>query len=355
MTSRINAFLNRIKNSAAVRPLLKLVPLSAKAKLREFVDWLMRPGWRARLLSEAYQTNSLLSLYIYEQHRHAAAAADPRHLVACGFKRYSQHDEDGIIEEIFRRIGTANRSFVEFGVGDGTGNCTVYLLLQGWTGLWIEGGAISYEGARRKLDYALAKKRLRITFSFITAENIQQLFAQADVAAEPDFLSIDIDNNDYWVWKAIVDYRPRVVAIEYNASFGPTADFVIPYDSFRIWDGSNYYGASLKALERLGREKGYTLVGCNYTGVTAFFVRDDLVRDSFSGPFVSERLFEPPRYFIRMGSGHPAAVGLLVLPPGAADGPESAARGGLVATQEGSSRTPSSEIDSKPYGKATQP
>jgi hypothetical protein len=315
VTSGINAALNRIKNSAVVRPVFNLVPVSAKARLRKLVDWFTQPSLKTRLLRETTQTNSLLSLYIYEQHRRAVAAADPRRLVASGFKQYSQHDEDGIIEEIFRRIGVTNRTFIEFGVGDGTENCTVYLLLQGWSGLWIEGGAISYQGAIRRFAYALAEKRLQIVCSFITAENIQQLFAQAGVPAEPDLLSIDIDNNDYWVWKAIVHYRPRVVAIEYNASFGPSVDCVIPYDPVRIWDGSNYCGASLKALERLGREKGYALVGCNYTGVTAFFVRDDLLGDAFAGPFTSERLFEPPRYFIRMLGGHPPAVGPLVLPP----------------------------------------
>jgi hypothetical protein len=315
VTSGINAVLNRIKNSAAVRPLFDLVPISAKARLRRLVDWLTRPGLKTRLLREATQTNSLLSLHIYEEHRRAVAAADPRCLVASGFKQYSQHDEDGIIEEIFLRIGVTNRTFIEFGIGDGTENCTVYLLLQGWNGLWIDGGAISFQEAVRQFAYALAEQRLRILCSFITAENIQHLFAEAGMPAEPDLLSIDIDNNDYWVWKAIVHYRPRVVAIEYNASFGPSADCVIPYDPFRIWDGTNYYGASLKALERLGREKGYTLVGCNYTGVTAFFVREDLVGDAFDGPFVSERLFEPPRYFIRMLGGHPPAVGPLVLPP----------------------------------------
>ena len=314
VTSGINAFLNRVKNAAVVRPLFRLVPVSAKAQLRRLVDWFTRPSLNARLLREASQTNSLLSLSIYEEHRRAVAAADPRHLVACGFKQYSQHDEDGIIEEIFRRIGTTNRIFIEFGVGDGTENCTVYLLLQGWSGLWIDGGAISYQQAIRQFEYATREKQLQIVHSFITAENIQELFARAAMPGEPDLLSIDIDNNDYWVWKAVVDYRPRLVAIEYNASFGPSADCVIPYDPFRVWDGTNYNGASLKALERLGREKGYTLVGCNYTGVTAFFVRDDLVGDAFNGPFVSERLYEPPRYFIRMLGGHPPAVGPLVLP-----------------------------------------
>lgn len=56
-----------------------------------------------------------------------------------GYKVYSQFDEDGIINEIFKRIGTTNKIFIEFGVGDGTENNTIYLLLKGWSGLWIEG------------------------------------------------------------------------------------------------------------------------------------------------------------------------------------------------------------------------
>ena len=38
---------------------------------------------------------------------------------------------------------------------------------------------------------------------------------------EIDLLSIDIDGNDYHVWKAIDVINPRVVVIEYNAKFTP--------------------------------------------------------------------------------------------------------------------------------------
>jgi hypothetical protein len=44
-----------------------------------------------------------------------------------------------IIAEIFRRIGTTNRVFVEFGAETGEENNCRFLLLQGWRGLWIEG------------------------------------------------------------------------------------------------------------------------------------------------------------------------------------------------------------------------
>jgi hypothetical protein len=87
---------------------------------------------------------------------------------------------------------------------------------------------------------------------------------------------------------------------------------VIPYNGAAIWDLSNYYGASLKALEVLGRRKGYSLVGCNYTGVTSFFVRDDCLGTHFAEPFVSENHYEPPRYFVRMPNGHRSGFGPVV-------------------------------------------
>ena len=72
--------------------------------------------------------------------------ADPKRLLRHGFKVYSQHDEDGIIQEIFRRIGTTNRTFVEFGVEAGTECNSVKLLIEGWRGLWIEASAESAVG-----------------------------------------------------------------------------------------------------------------------------------------------------------------------------------------------------------------
>ena len=63
---------------------------------------------------------------------------DPRHLARHGFKAYSQHTEDGLLDEIFRRIGVTNQFFVEFGVGDGLENNTAYRLALGWRGVWLD-------------------------------------------------------------------------------------------------------------------------------------------------------------------------------------------------------------------------
>jgi hypothetical protein len=230
--------------------------------------------------------------------------ADPRCLTRRGYRCFSQFDEDGILDEIFRRVGTKSRFFVEFGVGDGLENNTVALLLAGWRGLWIEADPAQQQKIRREFREPLDSRQLTLAGDFVTAENIEGLLAQGEVPDEPDLVSIDIDGNDFWVWSAIRSFRPRVVVIEYNASLGRTAQVAHPYDPGASWDGSTGFGASLTALEILGREKGYSLVGCSIAGVNAFFVRSDLVGQHFLEPFTSDVHYEPPR-FGTIVPGHP--------------------------------------------------
>jgi hypothetical protein len=229
--------------------------------------------------------------------------ADPKRLLRYGFKTYSQSDEDGIIQEIFKRIGTSNRIFVEFGVESGVECNSVKLLVEGWRGLWLEGSAMRIEQIQKNFQAFLDERRLGVSEAFVAAENINALLEEGGVTGEIDFLSIDIDNNDYWVWKAITVIQPRVVVIEYNAALRPPLSLVVPYDPQRRWDGSNYFGASLEALVRLGRGKGYRIVGCNFSGANAFFVRDDIAGNHFLDPATAEVHYEPPRYFFPMLKG----------------------------------------------------
>ncbi len=207
--------------------------------------------------------------------------ADPKCLVPYGFKVYSQADEDGIIQEIFDRIGETDRVFVEFGVETGTECNTAKLLVGGWHGLWIEGLAASVEAIRRDFASFIDDRRLMLQHRTVTAENINAAISEAGLGGAIDLLSIDIDGNDYWIWNAIEVIEPRVVVIEYNATLRPPLSLVMPYDPAGRWDGSNYFGASLEALVRLGGKKGYRIVGCSFSGVNAFFVRDDLCGDKF--------------------------------------------------------------------------
>jgi hypothetical protein len=235
--------------------------------------------------------------------------ADPKCLLRHGFKVYSQADEDGIIQEIFNRIGDSDRAFVEFGVGSGTECNTVKLLVEGWHGLWIEASAESIAAIRRDLAPFIDGGRLLLRHCQVTAENIDAVISEAGVAGKIDLLSIDIDGNDYWVWNAVAGIQPRVVVVEYNATLHPPLSLVVPYDPSARWAGDNYFGASLEALVRLGRKKGYCIVACSFSGVNAFFVREDLCGEKFLSPPTAERHYEPPRYFFRPTAGHRARPG----------------------------------------------
>jgi hypothetical protein len=195
-----------------------------------------------------------------------------------------------VLAAIFARVGATDRSYVEFGCGDGVQCNTAHLRRQGWRGLLMDG--VDAPGAPDAEIHA----------AWITAENINALLDVHGVSQEPDLMSVDLDGNDWWVWRAITR-RPRVVVVEYNANLGADDALTIPYDPQHRWDGSDYYGASLPALERLGRSKGYTLVYCNTAGVNAFFVRDDLLGGE--APRDVRAIWRPPNYWYRRARQFP--------------------------------------------------
>jgi hypothetical protein len=236
--------------------------------------------------------------------------SNPKNLIPYGYKIYSQNDEDGIIREIFNRIGHTNKTFIEFGVGDGLENNTLALLLEDWSGLWIEGSKKNTKKIMAGFPTAIRKKRLNVINSFITKNNINELISSAVREDEVDLLSIDIDGNDVHIFEAITCIKPRVVVIEYNAKFPPPIMFCVDHDETYVLKGDGCLGASLKYLERIFSEKNYNLVGCNLNGSNAFIVLKDLTNDKFQAPYSAETHYEPARYYLASSiypSGHPAS------------------------------------------------
>jgi hypothetical protein len=231
--------------------------------------------------------------------------SDQKRLLQYQHRVNSQHGEDGMLREIFRRIGTTDRFFVEIGVGDGTENNTAFLLSTGWTGLWIDGDGSFVRNVEPRPDL---RGHLKWHVGFITRENVAGLLQSNKVATEFDLLSVDIDQNTWYVWSALKDYRPRVVVIEYNSVLPADCDWKVAYQADRTWNGTHNFGASLKALENLGRALGYSLVGCDWCGLNAFFVRDDLLGDHFAAPYTAENHYEPPRSGIPFRPSHPVSL-----------------------------------------------
>jgi hypothetical protein len=258
---------------------------------------------------------SAASVAQLEDHRRALLEsprnADDRRLLKYGYRVYSQSDEDGILHEILHRIGDGGRRFVEIGAGDGFENNTLFLLIQGWRGVWIEGSSRKVTGAKKHHEAEIAEGRLQVVEQYATAANIDETIKRFS-PGELDVLSVDIDGNDYYVLGAIRAVAPRVIVAEYNAKFPPDVRWIMEHNEAHRWDSTDYFGASLKALEILLLERGYLLVGCNLLGTNAFFVRKDLVRDPpFCAPFSAENHYEPARYFLLQAfhSGFPAGFG----------------------------------------------
>ena len=210
-------------------------------------------------------------------------------------KVFSQNGEDGVIKKIFEVIKTTNKYYVEFGV-ENANECNTRNLREngGWSGLLIDGG---YEN-----------KEIGLYQEFITAENINDLFKKYNVPQEFDLLSIDIDYNDFYVWKSLDEiYQPRVVIIEYNASHLPTEDKVVKYDPNAVWDETNYFGASIRALYNLGKRKGYSLIYAENQGVNLFFVKTSIlsqIEHSFKDTNNIFLIYNSPKYSSDISGGH---------------------------------------------------
>lgn len=231
---------------------------------------------------------------------------NPKNLIPFGYKIYSQCDEDGIINEIFNRIGVTNRLFVEFGVGDGLENNTLALLLQNWSGLWIESSKKHVNKIRNSFKNTIQIGLLTVINEHVTKENINSIITSVVKEKEIDLLAVDIDGNDYYIISEIECVSPRVIVVEYNAKFPPPIQFCMEYDPKHKWSGGDSFGASLKFLELNLAKKNYVLVGCSISGCNAFFIRRDLMGDKFQKPYTSEEHYEPPRYYLtKMINGHP--------------------------------------------------
>jgi hypothetical protein len=204
------------------------------------------------------------------------------------FQVFSQRGEDGILTYILDKIEVPNKLFIEFGVEDYTESNTRFLLINNsWSGLVIDGSKDNIRFIQS--DYIYWKYDLTAYHSFITRENINDLIRRYTSCQDIGLLSVDVDGNDYWIWEAIDEIRPRVVVCEYNSAFGPVEKVTVPYDPAftrqRAHYSNLYFGASLSALCWLAEKKGYDFVGTAGAGVNAFFVRKDL-----SAPFT---IFKP--------------------------------------------------------------
>lgn len=176
--------------------------------------------------------------------------------------------EDGVIGEIFNRIGEKSRVCVEFGALNGTHHSNTWNLInnKGWRALLIEADHTYFEKLQKLYESNPSVQCLNTFVSFEGENSLDVLFARTTLPQNFDLISIDIDGNDYHVWESMREYQPRVVVIEFNPTIPNDISFVQPRD-MRVQQGS-----SLLALTELGKRKGYTLAAV--IGSNAFFILD---------------------------------------------------------------------------------
>ncbi len=227
---------------------------------------------------------------------------------------YSQGCEEAMLDRVFELVPPRGRTCADIGASDGLRNSNVARLVRelGWTGTLFE--ASDYRFGRLQEHYREVD-RARLVHARVQPDDIEQHFAEAGVPDDLDLLTIDIDGNDYWVWRAIERCRPQVIVIEYNPYYAPPQRWVMKYSAEHAWDGSTYYGASLESLFHLGKAKGYELICCDKNGNNAFFVERSLYDRFGLEDNRPQVLYRPAMYKVRFVgnntfvTGHPYRYG----------------------------------------------
>ncbi len=207
-----------------------------------------------------------------------------------GFSVYSQFEEDGIILYILSMIGFKTKRVVEICCGAGTECMATNLILNhGFDGYLFDGSKRNISLAKRffrsKKDCLLYPPVL--TQSWITTGNVNELLTQSGCAGEVDLFSLDIDGNDYWIWDAIEAINPRLLVLETHnvipSDKSLTIEYQADFDSSWSKSGAEQYfrGASLLAMQRLCKRRGYRMIGAHRHGFNVFFLREDEGADFF--------------------------------------------------------------------------
>ena len=217
-------------------------------------------------------------------------------------KVFSQNGEDGITMKLVELIYGGNndkKGYLEFGVEKGV-ECNTRILREkyGWRGLQMDGSNENY--------------RINLRKEFITKENVVELFRKYNVPKIINVLSVDIDFNDFYCLKEILkNYQCDIIICEYNGSHLVNEDKIVIYNKNGRWDGSNYFGASLLSLDKLGKKYNYSLVYCDKTGTNCFFVHNDILQNKdiqFKNIGDITQIYKPARYSCGPNGGHPQDV-----------------------------------------------
>jgi len=216
-------------------------------------------------------------------------------------KIYSQWGEEGIIEKIFSIIGEKNRWCVEFGAWDGVhlSNTCYFIKEKKWSAVQIEGSQKKFESLKENFSGFESAIQLKEIVGYTKGEDtLDDILKKTEIPADFDFISIDIDGNNWYIWESINLHRPRLVVIEFN----PT----VPNDIIFVQDRDMNInqGCSLAALINLGKRKRYELI-CTHGANAYFIVKEEFEQFNILDNSIDAMRFDSPG---RIWSGYDGTV-----------------------------------------------
>ncbi|MCP3958747.1 MAG: FkbM family methyltransferase [bacterium] len=182
---------------------------------------------------------------------------------------YSQTGEDGVVLAILETVAENDRWCAELGAWDGQllSNTCNLIENRDYRAVLIEGDAAKFERLRERHGANERVSTLHRMVGLGGANGLDAALSATPISEDFDFLSIDVDGNDYHIWASLTDYRPKVVCVEFNPTIATEVEFV------QEPDPGVSQGSSLRSLVELGGTKGYELVAV--LPFNAFFVRSE--------------------------------------------------------------------------------
>ncbi len=180
------------------------------------------------------------------------------HLDQFKFNTYSQMGEDGLISEIFRIISTfhdLDRWCCEFGAWDGLylSNTARLIKEEKYSAVLIEGD----KKRLNELKFNYPQESVIKICSYITPEgetSIDCILNNTPIPKNFDFLSIDIDGMDYYIFQSLKMFNPKLICIEFNPTI-PNSVYFVQENNPKLKQGS-----SAKSIWELAATKNYTAI-----------------------------------------------------------------------------------------------
>ena len=209
------------------------------------------------------------------------------------YENFAQNGEDMLLKYIFDKINTTNKYFVEFGGWDGKhlSNTYYFRIKENWNGLLLEGD-------KSKVESIPNSNEINLHHEWLTEENIDETFKKYNVPEKFDLLSIDIDSEDYYVWRGLKNYEANVVIVETNPGIPNEVSLVVNKNQTNGQIG--YFGANLLAFYRLAKTKGYEFV--TTVRWNAVFIKKELLSQLNIEPISEkeciEKYFKPNNFWL---------------------------------------------------------